>query len=176
MIGPVVTLSPDEMRFATQVACARQIENLHKERPDAHGAVADRGWQVHIEGALGEMAFAKWRNRFWSGSLGDLRAADVGPVQIRTTVKHTNCLLLHKEDPDDAPFVLVTGAGPTFVLRGWIYGREGKRPEFWRDPVGGRPAFFVPQRALRPMARGQSDQGASLDKERAPAVRAAEAR
>jgi hypothetical protein len=48
---------------------------------------------------------------------------------------------------------LVTGLAPVFILRGWIWGREGKRDEWWTDPACGRPAFFVPQNALRPMRK-----------------------
>lgn len=36
----------------------------------------------------------------------------------------------------------------TYRVTGWIEGRAGKQAPYWRDPVGGRPAFFVPQAAL----------------------------
>jgi hypothetical protein len=77
----------------------------------------------------------------------------VGNVQVRSTSGHRNCLILHKTDPDDKAFVLVTGTAPNFVLRGWIWGRDGKNEEYWRDPVGGRPAYFVPQSALLVMRK-----------------------
>lgn len=154
-----VTLGTEELRFAAMIGIARQIENVIKGRLDAHGADKDRGWQIHIEGAAGEAAFAKWADRYWSGNLGDLRAHDVGRVEVRTAARPDSHLLLHPSDPDDARFVLVTGRAPTYALRGWIWGRDGKQQPFWRDPVGGRPAFFVPQSALRPMVRRASDMG-----------------
>jgi hypothetical protein len=144
-----IELTASELRQACVVACDRQIENLYKRRADAHGCPPDIGWQAHIEGAAGEMAFAKWRNRYWSGSLGDLQADDVGNVQVRTRSKHSYDLILHDDDPDDRPFVLLTGLAPRFRVRGWIWGRDGKQQQFWSDPAGGRAAYFVPATALR---------------------------
>lgn len=153
--GFTVALTEDEVRFAALVGMGRQVQNLFLGRRDAHGADKDRGWQIHIEGAAAEMAFAKFRNRFWSGNLGNLRAADVGEVQVRSTGHAGGSLILHDSDPDDDAFVLVTGRCPAFVVRGWLWGREGKSVEFRRDPVGGRPAYFVPQHMLRPMVSRQ---------------------
>jgi hypothetical protein len=97
------------------------------------------------------MAFAKWAGMYWAGNLGNLGADDVGAVQVRTRSRHDYDLILHPSDPDERAFVLVTGVAPEFHIVGWIWGREGKRPEYWDDPARGRPAFFVPQRALYPM-------------------------
>lgn len=151
-----IGLTSGELQIAAAVGVLRQLENLGKQRPDAYGAPIDEGWQIHIEGAAGEQAFAKWSNRYWSGNLGNLRAADVGSkVQVRTTRHATGRLILHPDDEKDPPddvFVLLTGAAPTFCIRGWIYGRDGKTDAYWTDPTGkNRPAFFVPQSALRPM-------------------------
>lgn len=147
-----IELTASELRVAALVACDRQIENLFKGRTDAHGFKAD-GWEIHIQGAAGEMAVAKWTRKYWSGNLGDLGADDVCKLQVRTRSRHDYELILHKSDPDDRAFILVTGLAPRFVLRGWIWARDGKREEYWKDPAGGRAAFFVPQSALRPMVR-----------------------
>jgi hypothetical protein len=148
-----VELTPVEMEIAVLVAAKRQIENLTRCRQDKHGAPRDSGWSLHIEGAAGEMAVAKWSGRYWNGNLSDLDADDVGRVQVRTRSRHDYDLIIHPADPSDRAFVLVTGLAPRFMLRGWVWGREGKVPEYWRDPAGGRPAFFVPQSALRPMTK-----------------------
>lgn len=152
----VIVLSPVEMEIAAHVGARRQLENLIKHRQDAHGAPRDGGWSLHIEGAAGEMAVAKWANRHWNGNLGDLDADDVGRLQVRTRSRHDYELILHPSDPDDRAFILVTGLAPCFVLRGWIWARDGKRQEWWRDPAGGRPAFFVPQSVLRPMVKEET--------------------
>ena len=147
--GIEMELTSDELELAAMIACKRQIQNLFLGRCDAYGAKREGGWSLHIEGAAGEMAVAKWSRSWWAGNLGDLCADDVGKVQVRTRSRHDYELPIHPSDPDDRAFILVTGLAPRFVLRGWIWGREGKRQEWWRDPAGGRPAFFVPHTAMR---------------------------
>lgn len=149
-----VTLSATEMEIAALVACKRNIQNLILGRKDAHGASRENCWQLNIDGALGEMAVAQWRDKYWTGNLGNLKAADVGSLEVRTSLRDDARLILHKDSPDNRCFILVTGVGPVFMLRGWIWAREGKRSEFWCDPTSqGRAAFFVPQSVLRPMVK-----------------------
>ena len=139
------------------VGVMRQVSNLRDGRKDAHGlaSTAD-GWGLHIEGCCGEMVAAKALGVFWSGSHGQLRVPDIGGrFQVRTRclrTKQSNSLILHPDDSDDAIFLLVLGTVPSYTVAGWIKGVDGKRPEFWADPAGGRPAFFVPPSALRPLS------------------------
>src|SRR5688572_3645476 len=134
---------------AAQVGVMREVQNRRAGRVHAHGCGPDNGWSQHIEGAAGELAVAKALGLFWSGAVGNLAADDVGPLQVRTTRVEAGCLIVHPSDPADRAFVLVTGQAPDFMLRGWIMGRHAKRHKWWADPAGGRPAFFVPQRALQ---------------------------
>ncbi len=146
-----VTLSTFEIMQAALVGVMRQCQNIRAGRVDAHGASNKMGWQLHIEGACGEMAVAKHFGIFWNGNIGNLRADDVGDLQVRTRSRHNYDLILHPSDPDDKAFILVTGVCPGYQLRGWILGSAGKKPEFWKDPAGGRPAFFVPTEQLEPL-------------------------
>jgi len=147
-----VTLTWSEVMQAAQVGVLRQVQNLRLQREPRYGAGDAGGWEKNIVGTLGEMAVAKWLNQFWSGALGDLKAADVGLLQIRATVHGTH-LLLHPADADEQIFILVTGLPPVLRLCGWCRGREGKQQRYWRDLAGGRPAYCVPQAALRAMAQ-----------------------
>jgi hypothetical protein len=151
-----VRLTQDELEIAAIIAIKRSCQDIFLNRKDAYGAKREEGWQLSIEGTAGEMAVAKWCNRYWNGNLGDLKADDVGRLQVRTGWRDDSRLILHPSDRDDRAFILVTGLAPIFVLRGWIWARDGKKAEYWRDPAGGRPAFFVPQRALRPMKPGRA--------------------
>ena len=151
--GIRVTLTWHEFFRAAQTGVTRQIQNLAKGRQDFNGAPEERGWQFHIEGACGECAVARALNQYWSGNLGDLKADDVGALQVRTRRLHDYGLILHKKDPDDRIFVLVTGVAPELWVRGWLYAHEGKLEKWWSDPAGGRPAYFVPASALHPMHR-----------------------
>lgn len=155
---PVVELTTAEMILAGSVGVIRQSTNLSDGREDAHGAARDNGWQLHIDGALGELAVAKFLNLFWSGQLGNLRADDVGSLQVRTTTHDAGRLLIHKTDPDDKVFVLVVGYAPSLRLAGWILGRDAKQEKWWDDPMAlkgrePRPCFCVPQLRLNPMAQ-----------------------
>jgi hypothetical protein len=146
-----VTLTPAEMLSAAHVGIMRHVQNLKRDKAPMYGASGMDDWQLHIEGALGECAVSKLLNLYWLGSVGNLMAADVGRLQVRTRSKHNYDLILHPADLDNAAYILVTGINGRYRVHGWIYGREGKLPEFWKDPTGtGRPAYFVPRSLLTP--------------------------
>lgn len=149
-----VSLSWFELFQGAQVGITRQVDNIRFNRHDRNGPVGDP-WTAHILGALGELAVAGYIDRFWSGQLGDFKARDAGPLQVRATHRATDRLVLHEWDGNEQAFVLVTpGVRPAdVVLRGWLYGREGKDADYWTEPVDGRPAFFVPQGELTSMDR-----------------------
>ncbi len=150
-----ITLSVAECYHAAMVGVTRQVTNLRDRRADAYGAEKDMGWQYHLEGACGEKAFAKFYGIYWSGAIGDLKADDVGYFQVRTNSRNNGDLILHYNDADDRIFVLLTGLAPTYTVRGWLWGGEGKDDRWWREsaPGKGRAAFFVPQAALKPVAQ-----------------------
>jgi hypothetical protein len=152
----LVHLNAGERVLAVVVGGMRESQNRMKGRPDRFGCQPGEGWNTHIEGAAGELAFAKATGLYWSGNLGNLAADDVGPFQVRTRSRHEFDLILHDTDPDDRAFVLMTGLLPNYVVRGWIFARDGKLREYWKDPAKGRPAYFVPQAALRPIAELQA--------------------
>lgn len=151
-----VTLTEHEIHQVALAGVMRNIVSL--TAADAHrfnGTPYER-WGLHIEGAAAEFVVAKKRSRFWNAVVAaeGFRGlpGDVGEMQVRSTWRRDGCLLLHESDPDDATFMLVTGALPTFRIVGWMLGRDGKKSEFWRSDTG-RPAFFVPQRVLTPVGR-----------------------
>lgn len=144
-----VKLRNYEIYVAAHVGIQRQVDNLQNGREDAYGAEKNRGWQNHIEGALGEKAFAKAFGLYWSGHVGDLDADDVGPYQVRTRSEYWHELILHKRDKDDRPYVLLTGLNGEYDIRGWMFARDGKKDKYWKDPTGkGRWAYFIPQEDL----------------------------
>lgn len=145
-----IALTPAEIVQAALVGVMRQAANLRDGRRDANNAPLILGWQFHVEGALGECAVAKALGLYWPG-MGRLRHADVGTLQVRTAASATDRLILHPGDDDAAVFIHVTGINGSYTLHGWLYGRDGKRREWWADPRGGRPAFFVPVTALQPI-------------------------
>lgn len=142
-------LTPPELLQAAITGVVRQAKALAANRPDANGFDGNNGWQIHIEGACGEMAVAKHLNRYWSASIDQFKSGgDVGRLQVRTRSKHEYDLIVRADDRDEDVFVLVTGQAPKYSIHGWISGREAKMPEFAKN-YGGRPsAFFVPKDRL----------------------------
>jgi len=144
----LVTLTYSERIIAANAGVLRQVENLKKNRQSFYGAGKDNDWQLHIEGCLGEFALAKYLNCFWGGK-GAFRESDVDKYEVRTRSKDNYELILHPDDPDNSYFWLVCGRNGVYKIKGYILGSEGKRKEYWKDPVGDRPAYFVPQAALK---------------------------
>jgi hypothetical protein len=150
-----IELSASQMMIANLVASMRQVQNIKENRKDRYtsttGGRVTNTWQKNAESCMAEMAVARHLGIYWDGNIGDRKAADVGPYQVRHTEYATGCLLLHPPDKNDDIFILVTGENGTYNLVGWVYARDGKNPKHWKDPVKGRPAFFVPQDALNPL-------------------------
>ena len=146
-----VTLTAAEMQHALQVGGQRHIEALEQSLPDRHGArKAKDGWGLHIEGACGELAFARAVDRYWAGPVNNFKEADVGDrIQVRTRGHSQADLIVREDDADDQAFVLVTGKAPTFQVHGWIWGRTAKNPGWWHNHGGHGWAYFVPRVFLR---------------------------
>lgn len=104
---------------------------------------------MHFDGAGGEMAFAKSRNRYWDGSVNTFKVGgDVGDIQVRTRSRLHYDLLVRDDDRDSDWFVLVVGSLPTFWVIGAIRGQQAKQPQFRRNWGNHGVAYFVPQSAL----------------------------
>ena len=143
-----ITLTSAELLQGAIVGVMRYVQNVKRGSVDRKGAeTAKNGWQIHITGAVGELVIAKHYGKFWAGSIGNTKAADVGNLQVRTSFagRSTPHLLLHADDDSEAPYFLVAGSGLDYEIFGWILGRDGKNRIYWGDPFGtGRPAYWVP--------------------------------
>lgn len=147
-VSIIITLTSVEVTQAAMIGIMRHVQDLKQGLHARHGLLPGNAWQIHIEGACGEMAVAKHYGKYWNGNIGNLKAHDVGHLEVRTTRHENGRLILHKTDPDDAVFVLLTGECPSYTLRGWIRGADGKKTEFWDEPRAGRAAYFVPASKL----------------------------
>lgn len=148
-----VRLTTDELMMAASAASLRHVESIMSGRPDRHGAArSDDGLGKHFEGACGEIAYCKARNVHWSASVNSFKGPDVGQnVQIRTRSRHDYDLIVRADDSDLDWFVLVTGKPPTFIVRGYIRGREAKQAHWLKNHGGHGDAYFVPVSALKPI-------------------------
>lgn len=147
-----VQLTKDEIYQAALCGVFRQVENIFDEdRPDVHGAKNNStAWKRHIEGAMGELALCKEKGWYWGGK-GKICGPDVAAsnVEVRTTRHAFGSLILHKEDPPDKVFWLLTGQFGKYEVRGWILAKNGQQEKYWSDPQkSDRFAYFVPQSEL----------------------------
>lgn len=134
--------------LAMTAGVMRRVETIVLKRKQTYGSKDEDDHQRALEGALGEMALAKYLGVYWHGK-GKCWGPDmIGGHEVRTTSYQSGRLILHPEDKDDLKYWLVTGINGTYQIRGFKYGRDGKQKQYWDDPQGGRPAFFVPQNDL----------------------------
>lgn len=144
----LIELDPSEITQGAMIGVMRQVQNIKKLRKPAYGVGRENDWQCHIEGALGELALAKFFNCYRAG-VGKFRGGDVGRVEVKTRSSPNYDLIVHPQMDDDLIVWLVTGRNGTYSIRGWIMAGEGKQEKWWRDPSGKkRPAYFVPQSSL----------------------------
>jgi len=151
-----LTLTSSEMFQAAVAGILRRLDALKRSRTMPNGTPSESGlnqWNVEIESCAAEMLVAKRVNQFWHAlsAAPTTLPGDVGRLQVRHTTRGNGCLILHPEDGDDVPFILVTGAYPDLRIIGWIMGRDGKHPRHWCAPNHRRLAYFVPQSQLQPM-------------------------
>jgi hypothetical protein len=153
-MSDLITLTAIEIRQALLTGGERIVTVIENKLPPTHRLADEwpyRRWGTDIEGAAAELAFAKARGHYYDSYVGvnyARQAGDVGRTQVRSTWHDHGCLTVYNSDPDDAPFVLMVGMIPTFRIAGWLYGREAKQPRWWQPHLR-KPAFFVPQQALR---------------------------
>lgn len=147
-----ITITRAEYVWAVYAGILRQHQNTlgKNTRKDAHGLDGSHGYDSHTLGAVGEFVASLAFGVPWRGP-GKFRGDDIPGFQVRASRRSNGDLILHKTDGDDDRFVLVTGQTLQWKVVGWIKGRDGKQERFWNDPVGGRPAYFVPQSELRPI-------------------------
>lgn len=137
--------------MASTVGLMRNIAAIKRDLPDKNGHEG-AGWNLHIEGACGELAAAKAMKLYWAGGINNFKnGGDVGKLQVRTRSKPDYELIICNDDADDDTFVLVVGQCPAYDVIGKIRACDGKKDE-WICEHGHRPAaWFVPQKVLDPI-------------------------
>lgn len=149
-----MSLGPHEVAVVLFVGSLRTKTGEGIPHRHYGGATPDEKQDQNAAGA--ELATAKALGAWWEGlagakAAGDVRLGDV-LIQVRWTAYPFGFLAVYPEDDAGQPFVLVTGALPTFELVGWIEGVDAKTPARWttRTPRNGgalRCACFVVEQA-----------------------------
>ena len=131
-------------------ACAGVRRHLNGFDSSQNNRISNKdfGWHTDIEAACAEIAFAKFRGKYWCGAFNTFKGQDVQGFQVRHTQHEEGHLVLYERDSDDDYFVLVTGTAPVFVPRGYLKGRDAKVDINGYGGSKGRKVWWVPQHAL----------------------------
>lgn len=145
-----IILTPIEIAIAVLVAKTRHEEALNQGKKDSHGFKGNP-LNIHIQGAIGETAVAKYLNIYWGGLVNTFKVGgDVGKYQVRTS--KNNYLLIRPNNKDDDIYIAVKSINVTeHILLGWMTGKEAKQEKWKKSPNNRPPAYFVPDSSLNSM-------------------------
>lgn len=163
----LITLTPEE----------RAVADAHGQRKndeaEARGKKADwtdsRGGSVvsnHQDGVAGEIAHFKslgfaLKDIIPRLTINNFKGADAGKnTEVRSTKQTFFGVKVKARDRDERIVVAYRQINRmTFAQLGWITVAEAKRIGKWDDPgKRGKPAFFVDDESLHPMATCPEDQ------------------
>lgn len=147
----IVTLTRGEMLYAARVGVERQVEAIvHGRRPRYPYADAAEPFGRHVVGALGELAVAKARGRYWSPVHDEPHGKpDLDRVEVRSSCHADACLRVY--EADTAPFyaLVIVEALPEVRLAGWAERSLVLASGYWRPQ---RSRWEIPQGALKPFS------------------------
>jgi hypothetical protein len=148
-----VTLTPAEARMACLIGTERRLVALRGGLQSSTGVRPETAWQIDIEGAGAELAFAKALGWYWDGQLGGTghHRPDVGQVHVRQTTRTTGHLLIRPRFDVPGVYALVTGSLPRYQVRGWARWPGCPAREATPDPDR-PPVLMIAQADLRDLA------------------------
>ncbi len=155
--SPEHILSETSLARAANAATNRNALQRGASRHD--GKVMASSIEADLTGAEGELAVSEYLGVTWDGEIKDidewdtwkLEGNDVKGLEVRTTRLGHGSLILHPNDKNGVPYILVTAAErPKFKIVGWLLAEDGKQSQYWREDVP-RPCYMVPQASLKPI-------------------------
>lgn len=165
MTDPVVTLANEEYLFGCNLAIMRRaicqaLERRTRNNPNSE-TLAEK-LKKDVVGVLGELAFARYKNCYPSGSfdygLPDLVDHEGVAWDTKATTLVGGHLVLVRDAVEEHPerrYVLLTGASTKFLVRGWLLGSDALSRYQVRDLAGNnRAALWIPQGDLVKFASG----------------------
>jgi hypothetical protein len=147
----------EEREAACREAFRRQAINEIRGLKGRNGGVATGAMAltIHLLGAAGEMAVASHlglEEFLYKETEAKRGSCDLPGIDVKTRSRHSYDLIVQKNESPNKKFVLVTIQDKKTVIHGWIRGKDAMKEQYWSDPAGGRPAYFVPKTALMPMS------------------------
>ena len=166
MFTPLIKLSEREMLVGASSGIQREVEclrssgggeNAISNYEKKNNSIGPGGlWNNHVEGALGEIAVAKYLGMY-PGGITDADATDVGDhYEVRTRPRRDYELFVRKREREkkgDKYFILAQGSYGEYTIRGWISAYEVfAHPEWYHNNenlTGYR--YWVPHEFLYPI-------------------------
>jgi len=149
--------SEEERKQAMEEGLRRQGVNEAKglRGRNKGAAVGQKALDIHLLGAAGEMAVAShlgMKDHLYQEIEAKRGSNDLPGIDVKTRSKHQYDLIVQRNESPNKKFVLVTIENKTTLIHGWCYGHEAMQEQYWADPARGRPAYFVPKEALKPLS------------------------
>jgi hypothetical protein len=154
--GILIDLTTEEKELALKEAHRRHFQSKNlKQTPRNGGPAQDqKGLEIDIAGALGEMAAAKFleQKQFVFTFNKNWGVYDLPPnIDVKTALGHYRRLRVFLDENPKKLFVHVTYKYEQLRIHGWAIGADVMKEQFIEDPVGRRAAYFVPNSELKPM-------------------------
>ena len=152
----IYRLNDEEKQLALLEAERRQLVNEKNKTSGRNGGIENgqKALALHQIGALGEMAVASYlglKNFLYLDKIPKKDSYDLPfGIDVKTRAKHYYDLIVQLDEKENKNFWLCTIQSGEIHIKGWIQGRFCFKPEFIKDPAGGRKAYFVPQSKLWP--------------------------
>jgi hypothetical protein len=149
--------SEEERRLAMEEGMRRQHVNEAQGLRGRNGGAwkGNKALDIHLLGAAGEVAVASYlglKEHLFKETEAKRGSDDLpGGIDVKTRSKSRYDLIVQKQEDPKKVFVMVTIENQQTLLQGWCYGHEAMKEEYWADPARGRPAYFVPKKALHSM-------------------------
>lgn len=151
-MNPVINLTNSQIMMVAQAGIIRHLQFLKRNARPMYGLDANTKWELQIEGALGEYALAKCLGKHWEG-VGVAGGDDLGEEEVRMTEYSDGHLILHPADKDEKRYWLITGKNGKYIVRGFIYAKDGKLDKYWQNIIdqkgNDRSCYKVPQKDLQ---------------------------
>lgn len=143
--GLTIQLTLHEWQLSAITGGFRYIDSRKKDSPVGKFAEDEKRWDIDIESACAERAYAKVSEQYYDSGIGTYKAPDVGNVQVRHTVLDYGKLILRDGDDPNEPYALMTGRAPNLTYRGWLLGVELKVEKYHANPHNKGWLWWAPQ-------------------------------
>lgn len=149
-------LSPEEKELALKEASRRQSFNEQRNTAGRNGGAAkgDLALFYHKIGAAGEVAVASYlglKDHLFKDEKPTKDSYDLPfKIDVKTRARHYYDLIVQLDDKPDKVYWLVTIENKEVQIHGWIKHNDCAKPEYVKDPAGGRKAYFISKGQLNP--------------------------